>query len=207
MRSRFAAIVLAIILAVVAASLVGCGGGAAVEEPQDVGQTSAAPAAPAAVTQPDAAPVDRSPEETSAYTPFPTDPNVTPKAVLELIEAKQPMMVFFYDSTQKTTNDQTKGISGKSGIEKLMSEYRGTIDLVSYDIGRFVATAADESISIDPKFAETTSAQQAVSLASTLGVKFTPYIMIVDANGYIIARFRGWDDYKDIEREVLRATS
>jgi hypothetical protein len=38
-------------------------------------------------------------------------------------------------------------------------------------------------------------------------VKFTPYIVIVDANGYISARFRGWDDYSDIEQEVLRATS
>jgi hypothetical protein len=31
--------------------------------------------------------------------------------------------------------------------------------------------------------------------------------VIVDGKGYITARFRGWDDYKDIEREVLRATS
>jgi hypothetical protein len=206
MRSRVAAIVLAMVLVLAASVLTGCGG-AAVEEPQT--DVSVVAVVPAPAPQPDAATavVDRTPAESTAYEPFPTDPDVTPTAVQELLQAKQPMLVLFYDSTQKTTNDERTGISGKDGIDKLMSDYRGTIDLVSYDIGRFVTTAADGSISVAPEFADDAAAQQAVTLATTLGVKFTPYIVIVDGKGYITARFRGWDDYKDIEREVLRATS
>jgi hypothetical protein len=206
MRSRVAATVLAMVLVIAASVLTGCGG-AAVEEPQTTvsgsGAVPAPPAQPAATT----AVADRTPEESTAYEPFPTNPNVTPAAVQELLQAKQPMLVLFYDSTQKTTNDERSGISGKDGIDKIMADYRGTIDLVSYDIGRFVTTAADGSISVAPEFADDAAAQQAVTLATTLGVKFTPYVVIVDGNGYIIARFRGWDDYKNIEREVLRATS
>jgi len=205
MRSRVAAIVLAAVLVFSAAVLAGCGGGD-VEEPQtttDAAAPAPVPVAPAA----EVVPVDRTPEEVAAYEPFPTNPATTPQAVIDLIEAKQPMMVLFWDSTQKTSNDEREGIDGKTGIDKLMSEYRGTIDLVSYDIGRYVKTAPDGSITVAEEFSGDTAAQQAVTLATDLGVKFTPYIVIVDGEGYIIARFRGWDEYKNIEREVLRATS
>jgi len=206
MRSRIVAVVLALALALTAALLVGCGGGDdGVEQPTTTGEAPVTPPAPAGTAA--AAPADRSPTETVVYEPFPTDPAITPEPVLQLLEAKQPMMVYFYDSTQKTTNDEAKGIDDKGGIEEIMSQYRGAIDLVSFDIGRFITTNPDGSITVDPAFAEDAAAQQAASLAAELGVTFTPYVVIVDGQGYIVGRFRGWDDYKDIEREVLRATS
>lgn len=209
MRSRALAAVLA--LAVVAASLAvtGCGGGA--DEPAETTQQPAAqaPAAPPPSSAGAAAatPPDRSPEEPNPYEPFPTNPQVTPKAVLDLIESQQPMIVYFYDSTQKTTNDENAGIDGESGLDKIMSDYRGAIDLVKFDIGRYVKTKSDGSVVVDPAMAEDEAAQQTVALANQLGVSFTPYLVIVDSEGYVTARFRGWDEYKDIELEVLRATS
>ena len=205
MRSRVVAAVLAVTLVLTAVVLVGCGGNDAVEEPtRTEAQAPVTPVTPAAATE---ASPDRSPTETVVYEPFPTDPEITPKAVTDIIAAKQPMMVYFYDSTQKTTNDEEAGVDGKGGIDKIMEDYRGAIDLVSFDVGQYLTTEPDGSITVDPAFAKTPEAQQAAALAAELDVSFTPYVVIVDAEGYIIARFRGWDDYKDLEREVLRATS
>jgi len=206
MRSRVVAAVLAVVLVLAAFVIVGCGGG---EEPETTAPTTAEtpvtppPPAEGGVTEA----TDLSPEEPSVYEAFPTDPAITPKAVLDLIESKQPMMVYFYDPSQKDTNDESQGIDGEGGLDQLMDDYRGAIDLVSFDIGRFVQTASDGTVVVDPALANDEAAKQAAALASELGVSFTPYVVIVDGEGYIIARFRGWDDWKDIEREVLRATS
>ena len=208
MRSRIAAVILVIALVIAAVLLVGCGS-SGVEEPTATGtgaQTPATPPAPAS-TAGVAVAVDRSPTETVVYEPFPTDPQITPKPVLDILQAKQPMVVYFYDSTQKTTNDQAKGIDGKAGLDKIMSDYRGAIDLVSFDVARYLKTTSTGAIVVDPAFSGNDASQKAASLAAALGVDFTPYLVIVDGNGYTVARFRGWDDIKDIEREVLRATS
>ncbi len=208
MRSRFAAVILALALIFAAVLLAGCGS-SGTEEPTTTStsaQTPAAPTAPAAAAAA-AAPADRSPTETVTYEPFPTDAQVTPKAVLDLLQAKQPMVVYFYDSTQKTTNDEAKGIDGEGGLDKIMSDYRGAVDLVSFDVSRYIKTNSAGVTVVDPAFSGNSATQQASSLAAALGVDFTPYLVIVDGNGYIISRFRGWDDIKDVEREVLRATS
>ncbi len=171
MRSRIVAAVLATVMVLAAVTVTGCGGGG--EEPDaatPAGTGTPAPAAaPPAPVEP--TPVDRSPEETNVYEPFPTDPEVTPESVLDLIESKQPMIVYFFDSTQKTTDDEKKGIDGKDGLDQIMSDYRGAIDLVSFDISRYVTTGADGAVLIDPKLAEDESAKQTVELATTLGVK------------------------------------
>jgi hypothetical protein len=208
MRSRFAVVALVMVLIVAAVLVVGCGS-SGVEEPatDTTAQTPAAPAAPASTVAAETAAADRSPTETVVYEPFPTDPQVTPKAVLDLIQAKQPMVVYFYDSTQKTTDDQSKGVDGEGGLTKIMSDYRGTVDLVSFDVGRYMKTSSTGAVRMDAEFVGDSAAQQAASLGAALGVDFTPYVVIVDGDGYIISRFRGWEDIKDIEREVLRATS
>ncbi len=204
MRSRVVAAVLAIFLVLAVVLLAGCGGGGEPEATTDTTAQTPAPPPPAAggVTEV----TDLSPEEPSVYEPFPTDPKITPQAVLDLIADQQPMIVYFYDPSQKDTNDENKGIDAKGGLEQIMEDYRGAIDLVSFDIGRYVQTAPDGSVIVDPALAEDEAAKQTVGLANELGVSFTPYVVIVDGNGYIIARFRGWDDWKNIEREVLRAT-
>lgn len=205
MRSRIVAAVLAIVLVFAAVLLAGCGGGG--DETQTTQPTAQAPATPPPPASGVAEVTDVSPEEPNAYAAFPTDPEITPKAVLDLIESKQPMMVYFYDPSQKDTNDENVGVDAEGGLDQIMSDYRGAIDLVSFDIGKYVTTASDGTVVIDPSLANDKSSKQAAALANQLGVNFTPYVLIVDANGYIIARYRGWDDWKDIEREVLRATS
>jgi len=208
MRSRFVAVALVLALGLAALLLVGCGGSTA-EEPTTTDTTAQAPATPAAPANAAAvAPaVDRSPAEEVVYAPFPTDPQITPKPVLQRLQAKQPMIVYFYDPSQKTSNDAKAGVDGKGGLDLIMSDYRGAIDLVSFDVGKFVKTSATGKITVDPAFSDSASGQQTAALAAELGVDFTPYLVIVDGDGYIIARFRGWEDTENIEREVLRATS
>lgn len=224
MRSRVVASVLVLLLSLSVLTLTGCGGSDSEESSaQTTGKVAsnstgasapqaapaAAPAAPGApgAVDPAAAAVDRSPAEPTDYEPFPTDAKVTPKPVLQILKAQQPMIVYFYDSRQSTTDDLDEGVDGKGGIDKLMTEYRGMIDLVSFDIGEYVEDNSDGTIQAKPALAKDSSAQQAAMLASELDIKFTPYVLIVDRNGYITARFRGWDDYENLEREVLRATN
>ncbi len=207
MRSRFVAVALVLAIGLATFLLVGCGGSNA-EEPattDTTAQTAVTPAAPASAAV--APVVDRSPAEEVVYEPFPTDPQITPKPVLQLLEAKQPMIVYFYDTTQKTSNDEKEGVDGEGGLDLIMSDYRGAIDLVSFDVGKFVKTSSTGKITVDPAFSDSASGKQTASLAAELGVDFTPYVVIVDGDGYIIARFRGWEDTENIEREVLRATS
>jgi len=198
MRSRIA---VAIGLLVLALAVVGCGGGGdeAAQAP-DATVDQAAPAPPAQGGAAAAAPVDLSPAEPAKYEPFPRDEQTTPPAVIERIEARQPLLVLFFDPAQKDTNDQ------RAEVDKVIDDYRGAIDLVSFDVGKFVKTNTDGSIEVDPAFAQDPAAQQSARLVSTLGVSYTPYIVITDSNGYITARFRGFVDAKDLQREVLRAT-
>lgn len=208
MRSRFVAVALVLALGLATFLLVGCGGSNAEDQTttDTTAQAPATPAAPANAAAVEPA-VDRSPAEEVTYEPFPTDPQITPEPVLQLLQAKQPMVVYFYDTTQKTSNDAKAGVDGKGGLDQIMSDYRGAIDLVSFDVGKFMKTSSTGKITVDPTFADSASGQQTASLAAELGVDFTPYIVIVDGDGYITARFRGWDDIENIEREVLRATS
>lgn len=208
MRSRFVAVALVLALGLATFLLVGCGGSNAEDQTttDTTAQAPATPAAPANAAAVEPA-VDRSPAEEVTYEPFPTDPQITPEPVLQLLQAKQPMVVYFYDTTQKTSNDAKAGVDGKGGLDQIMSDYRGAIDLVSFDVGKFMKTSSTGKITVDPTFADSASGQQTASLAAELGVDFTPYIVIVDGDGYITARFRGWEDTENIEREVLRATS
>jgi len=198
MRSR---IVVAVVFVALALILVGCGGGNdQATTPEDTAQTQSAAAPAAPVPAAAVAPVDKSPTETVVYEPFPRTAQ-TPAAVTERLDAKQPMIVFFFDSTQKDTNDQQDAISA------VLDDYRGAIDLVSFDVSKYVKTNSDGSVVIDPAFTSDPAAQQAAALAGDLGVSYTPYIVLTDAEGYTVARYRGTVDAKDLELGVLRATS
>lgn len=180
----------ALVIVVIAASLAACGGGdsgAAASGGAAGGQPAPAPApVPAA---PAAAPGDsKSPVEKATNEAFPTSKFLVPTAILDRLAAKQPMLIFYYDSTQVVTAEQ------RGEIDALMEKYRGLIDLVAYD----VSTA---SASKDPEI------QKAMELAGALNVKFQPYLLFVDRGGRVIARFSGYTDRDLLEREVLRATS
>ncbi|HEX9093993.1 MAG TPA: hypothetical protein VF902_08420 [Coriobacteriia bacterium] len=179
----------ALVLAVAALSLAACGGGG--------GSEAAAPATPPpAVVAPVPAAATpgkdiKSPTETVSNEAFPVVAGETPEAIVTRLQAKQPMVVFFYDSTQGTTADQ------RVEVEAVTKKYRGMIDLLTYDIA---AGVAGSDTATDPVV------QQAMDMAGTLKVKFTPYILFVDREGRITYRFSGFTDRGLLEREVLRAT-
>jgi len=194
---RLVAVVIMLVLAI---TLVACGGGAE-EPPADDAATPATPAPPTAVSEDDARP-DYSPEEEQLYEPFPTDEEVLPQAIAERLEADAPMIVYFYDTSQKTTDDQD------AWIERVMNDYRGLIDLVSFDVGKYVSTDESGAITVKSGLEDDETARQVAQLMGQdyLDVKFTPYLVLVDEDGYMTYRFRGPVDDKTLEREVLRAT-
>lgn len=186
-------LVVALILAALVVTLAGCGGGGdeAAQQPAEdaaAGGEAAPPPAPAA----DAAETQDFSAQPTTYTwePFPKERGALPDAIESRLEAEQPMLLFFFDPDQDPTKDQRKQ------IDAVMDDYRGTIDLVSYDVSRALEKGA----------AENTQVAEASTLTGLLGVDYTPYTMVVDDEGYIIWRARGVVDKKLIEQAVLTAT-
>jgi hypothetical protein len=173
--------VVALVIAGLALMLIGCGGGdapaeegAAVDVPA---ATPAEPAEPAYVT-------DRSQVETGFPAPFPAfEETDTPDALQSKLDAKRPMLIFFYDSRHGVTKAQ------RAEVDAVMTEYRGLIDLITFD-----AAGAGEA------------AAEAAVYAGELGAGSAPYLIAVDDSGFITWRWRGFVDRDLIGREVERAT-
>jgi len=178
-------IVVAVLAVGLALSMAGCGGG----DPETTETTP--PAATPAAGTPAETPVltDRSPVEQGAPEPFPSLEGTTvPEMLAAKLQAGRPLLVFFYDRTELETKPQ------RAEIDDVLSEYRGLIDLVTFDVGATTGGVA------------TDGAKQAVALANGLRVSSTPYIIIVDGNGFITWRWLGYVDREIINKEVLRAT-
>jgi thioredoxin-related protein len=181
-------IVAALVLISVSFALAACGG-----DSSGGAAPAAAPAAPPVAAAPAAPAVDtKSPVEVAAGEKFPTQADAVPVAVLDRLSAKQPMLILFYDSTQIVTDDV------RAEVDAVMKEYRGLIDLVTYDVR---AGGSADGTSADPEI------QKAMEMAGLLGVKAQPYIVFVDRSGRVTGRFSGFVDQKLLEIEVLRATS
>lgn len=192
-------LVVAIILIALAFTLVACGGGG--DEPAE--EEAAAPAAtpPPAVEEEDVRP-DYSPLEEEVFEPFPTNTEVTPEAILARIEDEQPMMIYFYDSGQSLTADQTEE------VDAVMTDYRGLIDLISFDLGKFTTSDEEGQITVDAAMAKDETAQQVSHLVGEqfLDIRYTPFFVFVNSDGYMIYRIRGPVDRTLLEAQVLRAT-
>lgn len=178
-------IIVAILAVGLALSVAGCSGGA------DQATTTEAPATPAPVAAAVEAPTvtDRSPVEGGTPELFPSLEGTTvPETVTSKLEAGRPLLLFFYDKNELETTTQ------RAEVDAVLAEYRGLIDLVSFDVGATKDGGA------------TDAAKQAVELANALRVTSTPYIIIVDGNGFITWRWLGYVDRELINKEVLRAT-
>lgn len=177
-------------------ALVGCGGG---------GDEAAAPAATPAAAPPPAeaaapAPADdRNPTETASYAPLPSDPSIVPTAVAQRVAAKQPMVIFFYDPTQRDTDE------ARAAVDAAVKPYRGLIDVVAFNVGKYINSSTGEIV-VDPKLKADPAAFKTVQFAEATGVKFTPFVIITDQYGYTVARFRGPWDAKSLEQQVIKAT-
>jgi hypothetical protein len=177
------------VLVAVAASLAACGGGDTTGTPANTAEP-VPPAASTGVPSSNASDT-KSPTEVVSNEPFPTDKTQVPLAILDRLQAKQPMLIFYYDSSQIITSEQ------RDEVDAVVSKYRGLIDLIAYDIEAGIGSA--ETIR-DPEV------QKAFTTAGLVGVKHTPYTLFVDRAGRVTGRFSGFADRVLLEREVLRAT-
>ena len=135
---------------------------------------------------------------TTTFEAFPTGTFV-PADLKSAIDAKQPTLIFFYDSSY--TSETNRDI-----IDKVREDNRGMVDLFTYDIARYVTTSPQGVVTVDPALLNDPGASQAVQLARELGVTSAPFVVMTDGQGYIIWKFRGLLDKVFLEREVVRAS-
>lgn len=179
-------IIVAVLVLGLALTVAGCsgGGGEATKT-----ETPATPAPAAAAPEESPTVTNRSPIEVGAPEAFPSfSTTVVPDALNTKLEAGRPVLIFFYDSAEMETAAQ------RAEIDAVLAEYRGLIDLVTFDVG-----GVKDGVATD-------AAKQAVALASGLRVTSTPYIIVVDGNKFITWRWLGYVDREIIGKEVLRAT-
>lgn len=204
-------LVVAAVAVVVALSLAGCGGSSTSSTPPSTSTAAPAPAAApvaapvagakgAASTLPDL--VDRSENETTTFAPFPTNANVPDVLKQKVTVDKQPTLIYFFDSGQKVSKEN------RAIIDAIRNRNRGMVDLVAYDLSKYVTANPDGSINVDPSLAADTAQKQVVMFARdpAIGVSFTPFIVLTDGQGYITYKHSGLVDAAFLEREVLRAS-
>ena len=194
---RLVVVLVVVMLVAISFAIAGCGGD------DTVGVNAETPAdAPPPVTEEDPADVDYSAQEGAVYEPFPRDEEALPDAVATRLNAGQPMIILFVDRTEPATDEQ-EGI-----VESVKETYRGLIDVVTYDVSRYVTQDAYGEVSVNSEINKDEAAAPVARLVSEqyLDVRFTPYTVIVDREGFITWRYRGVADEKTLEREVIRAT-
>lgn len=195
-------LVVALVAATLVLSLAGCGGSEP-EPPPAAPPVTAAPVAapaPAAAADPKNAPQGWSANEGPVFLPFPSGSTI-PTEVAELIDAKQPTLIYFYDASQNSSKETRKIVDG------VLEKHRGLVELVAYDIGKYVSGDAAKPVTVDADFSQDTTYQAQVGLAKRLDVSYTPFIVLTDNQGFIVWRFKGLGDRDVIEREVLRASN
>ena len=194
-------LVVATLIVALALTLAACGGGGNAQQTPTAPEGGAAPVAPAPVVS-TASTIKLSDEVTDTFVPFPTQVDTTtipPELQQRIVVDKQPTLIYFYDPTQYTSKEVRKI------IDAVLDDNRGLVDLAAFDIGKYVVTTTDPTITLKPEFLQDPIAQQTVRFAQTLGVTTTPFIVITDSQGYITYKHRGLEDRAFLEREVLRA--
>jgi len=196
-------LVVALLVAALALTLVGCGGGnqAADSGTTDTGGGSAPPPPVAAAGTGDTLVPDRSPTETVTYAALAEQATGLPSAVQKRLDKKQPMLIYVFDKTQKASSET------RAEVDAAMKSYRGLIDLVAYDASRYVTTDAETgAVTVDPKLSADKEASNVIKMLEQLKVASTPTIILVDSAGTVLWRTRGYTDRQLIEKEILRAT-
>ncbi len=175
-------IVVALVVALFALTLVGCGGG----EEEVPAEATTEPTPPAATVE-EVTVADKSANDTDLTpAPFPSFTTTeTPAVFQEKLDRGRAMLILFYDPAQQVTG------ATRAEVDAVMNDYRGLIDLVTFDIG------GDAN---DP------ATLAAVTYAAELGAASTPYVLVVDGGGFITWRSKGYTEQGSLRREVERAT-
>jgi glutaredoxin len=142
---------------------------------------------------------DRSEATSETFEPFPEGADI-PAAVAERLDRKQAMLLLFYNSAQKQTDDL------REQVDSVVSDNKGLIDLITYDLGKYTSVDAEGNVKVkEEDLSADEKAQEAVRFAREIGVDQVPYIVIVDDQGYRIFWSRGFIDAELLERQVQRA--
>ena len=194
-------IVVALVAAALALSVAGCSSTPAATTTTPAAAPAPAPAAVAPAGG-SAQTTSLSDTETAVFEPFPTGPDVPADLAQKITANKQPTLIFFYDSSQYTSQEVRKI------IDSVRDDNRGLVNLVAYDIGKYTSSAGDGSIVVSDKLAGNDAAKQAALFARNpaIDASFTPFIVLTDGQGYIIYKHRGLVDPAFLEREVQRAS-
>ncbi|HEY5541118.1 MAG TPA: hypothetical protein VIL41_06670 [Coriobacteriia bacterium] len=196
-------LVVAVIAVVLALCLAGCGGSPAATPPA---ASTAAPVAAPVAAGAGGAPLpdltDRSVNETTTFSPFPTGTDVPDVLKQKVTVDKQPTLIYFFDPGQKTSKEV------RTIIDAIRNHNRGLVDLVAYDLSKYVTSNADGTTNIDAGLDANAAQKQVVQFARdpAINVAFTPFIVLTDGQGYIIYKHSGLVDAAFLEREVLRAS-
>jgi hypothetical protein len=185
-----------------ALSLAGCGGGGTTSTTPPATPAAAAPVPVGGSTSTLPTIVNRSENETTTFVPFPDNPSIPADLKQKITIDKQPTLLYFYDSTQQSSKEV------RNIIDAVRAENRGLVDLVAYDIGKYMSVAPDGAVSANPALSNDATAVAAMKLTRdpAISVTFTPFIVLTDGQGYIIYKNRGLVDRAFLEREVLRAS-
>jgi hypothetical protein len=193
----------------VALSLVGCSGSSSASTPASTSTAAPAAAAPAAATPAGAKGAlttlpdinDRSQNETTTFAIFPTGDSVPAVLKQKITTDKQPTLIYFFDSGQKVSTDT------RTMIDSIRNRNRGMVDLVAYDLSKYLTVDADGAVQVDPSLTADADQKQVVTFARdpAIAVSFTPFIVLTDSQGYIIYKHSGLPDSAFLEREVQRA--
>ncbi|MCL2503725.1 MAG: hypothetical protein FWE94_03830 [Coriobacteriia bacterium] len=226
-------LVVAFFVALLAVTLVGCGGGGGqTEEPavSEAGEAGAAqPVAPKA--DPNAGVAANRSDLWKEY----TEPNPflrgsdgkdiskedIPDAVVKRLESGKAMMLFFYHSDRPETRHPEYYPAAqypvtddlRSQVATVATANRGLIDLLTYDLGTAVKLNEDGKVTVNEKPLEndkndkSPQAAIAVRFARAIGVDHVPYILIIDEKGNTIFWSRGFIDKELLERQVQRVSS
>lgn len=180
-------IVAALVVALLAFTLVGCGGG----EEEAATTEEAAPAAGAPVEPASGETTMTADKSANDYddppVAFPAfEETTTPAVFQDRLDAHRPMLIMFYDSRQTQVTDDLR-----AEVDAVINQYRGLVDLLTFNV-------AGTDAEVD--------AETAVTYASELDIVSTPYILIVDSDGFITWRSKGFAEQGILKREVERVT-
>lgn len=193
-------LVVATIVVALALTLAGCGGG---EEEPAATETPATtqPVATASSGQDDPEPIaDRSGDATEAVVPMSTLPTM-PAEVAEGIANKQAMILFFYNTDQRVTNDTRKQ------VDKVAEDNTGLVDLLTYDLGKSTSMDDEGVVEVDSAVVDSDPAvQEAITFAREMKVTGTPFTFVIDDQGNRIYAVKGYIDADLLGRQVERAT-
>jgi hypothetical protein len=170
----------------------GCGGGEPASVEGVVVAEGTASAEPTVVVDPSA------PAPAVTFEEFPADVELTEGLASDIAD-KQPTVIFFYDGSQKLTNEV------RAAVDSAMKANRGLATLHAFDVGKYSSVNSSGTVVLDQSdFEASGTAGIAAKLARALRVGTAPYILMTDDQGMIVFRHQGPVDAAFLEMHMGR---